>query len=199
MHRKVRDVSSAIIRVPKIIRQTCNRYVTYIRPRTFGVTPKIVHHKYRLIRPGRHFRLNGTLLCGVGRCVDSHTDRHRVCHAWDGATRLRARPGRQNHSMPRLRQAFQDASCRTPAPSSNGEIIQVLQGPAPSHSKWLSQRRSARGRTDGEPQSRRPAAWYDGIGHGLKRNTQSAPDGPGRTAFAGCGLGLGLGRQPRAC
>ena len=64
---------------------------------------------------------------------------------------------------------------------------------------WLGRRRRARGRTGGEPQSRRPAARYDGLGHGLKRSTQSAPDGRGSTAFAGSGLGLGLGRQPRAC
>ena len=186
--------------MPEIIRQTCNRYVTYIRPCTFGVTPKIAHYKYSLSRVSHRGRLNGTLLCGVGRCVDAHADRHRVCHAWDaGPTWLWARPVRQNHSMPQLRQAFQDASCRTPAPSSYGKNIQVLHGPAPSHSKWLGRRRRARGRTGGEPQSRRPAARYDGLGHGLKRSTQSAPDGRGSTAFAGCGLGLGLGRQPRAC
>jgi hypothetical protein len=196
--RKVRDDSSHIIRQPKIIRQTCNRFVTYIWPRTFGVTPKIAHNKHSLIRACRHFQLNATLLCGVGRCVDAHADQHRVCHAWGRPTRHRARPGRQNHSMPRLLQAFQDLSCRTPAPRSNGEIIQVLQGPAPSHPKWLGQRRRARGRTGGEPQSRRPAARYDGLGHRLKRSTQSAPDGPGRTACAG-GLAGGLGRRPRAC
>ena len=147
------------------------------------------------------FEPNGTPLSGVGRCVDAHTARHCVCNARARRPEFRPRPGRParpNHYLPRLRQAFQDSSSRAPAPSSNGEIVQMLQGPAPANPECLVRRRRARGRTGGGPQSRRPSARYDGLRHRLCRSTQSAPDGPGRPARAG-GLAGGLrpGR-PRA-
>ena len=75
--------------------------------------------------------------------------------------------------------------------AKTSKCFKDLRPPIPS--AWSSG--GARGRTGGGPQSWRPVAWYDVLGHRLRRRTQSAPDGLRRPACTG-GLASRLGLRP---